>query len=288
MKARINEKTASLKCQLNEADALAQRFFSDAVSYQNGFVTWQDMVSFAEAHGVVCVVKKPLSLSALSMPIGDQWAILINEGQPPERQRFSLAHEIAHRFMTEDMQRQIWQATPSGAGDNARKTIEGFCDDLAARILMPDPLLSIDLEGKDLAPDLLVDLAWKYGVSLQAFSIRAVEMQKGQHHVAKWHRVYDQRGQQQLHREWRAAARGLRNLMPKKTTTHSPIGELFRGCLSDGTAAYSGELVLETKKEAVEMRACLVQRGVSPTMLAVTRRSRSGSHTPSHAQVSLP
>jgi hypothetical protein len=69
---------------------------------------------------------------------------------------------------------------------------------------------------------------------------------------------------------------------------HSPVGELFHRCLSDGTAAYSGEIVLETKKEAVEMRASFVQRGVSPTILAVTRRLRSNRDTFSHARVSLP
>ena len=281
MKTRINRETPSLKHQLNEADMLAQRFFSNSVSYERGFVTWQDMVSFAESHGVICVVKKPLSLSGLSMPIGDQWAILIQEGEPPERQRFNLAHEIAHRFMTEDMERQVWQATPPGAGDSARKVIEGFCDDLAARILMPKPLLSNDLEGKDLAPDLLVDLSWKYGVSLRAFSIRAVEMQKGKHHIAKWHRVYDKKGQQHLCREWRAAAHGLRNLMPETTNMRSPVGQLFEKCVLSNAASYSGEIVRESKNENVVMQACLLRRGPSPSVLAVTRRAKPGRETSS-------
>ncbi len=276
MKTTVKQKTLSLKPELDEADALAQRFFSNSVSYQHGFVTWQDMVSFAETCGAICVVKKPLSLSGLSMPIGDTWAIIINEGEPPERQRFTLAHEIAHLFMTKEMQRQVWQATPSGPGDTARKTIEGFCDNLAARILMPKPLLSTDLEGKSLAPDLLVNLAWKYGISLRAFSIRAVEMLNGDHHVAKWDKVSDQKGQQHLYRKWRAAARGMKNLMPETTTMRSPVGELFENCVLRSSGSYSGEIVRETKRENLVMQGWLLHRGPSPSVLAVTHRIKLG------------
>ena len=273
MKTRAKDGAPNLKRHLDESAALARRFFGNSMSYERGFITWQDMVSFAEEHGVVCVVKKKLSLSALSMPIGDQWAILIKEGESAERQRFSLAHEIAHLFMTPELQRQIWQATPLGAGDTARKNIEKFCDDLAARILLPEPLLSIDLAGKNLAPDLLVDLAWKYGVSVQAFSIRAVEMQKSGHHVAKWHTVNDQKGRPYLRREWRAAARGLKDLMPETTTMRSPVGQLFERCMRTSAASYSGEILRNTKRENVVMQGSLLRQGTCPAVLAVTRKA---------------
>lgn len=290
-RVRPNSTAAStLQRRLSEAEASVEQFLSDIEAREDSYVTWKDMVQLAATYGVSRVAKRPLSVAGLSMPISPQRAILINEEDTPVRQRFTLAHEVAHLFLDADTTRQVWLRSPNGTNERVHDTLESFCNDLAARILMPRPWLSRDLTDKSPMPSLLLQLADKYGVSLQAFCIRAVEFLGGPYHIVEWSQDRTRRGTKQLHMRWPkpAAARGLSSLLPRKTTMHSPVGELFHRCLSDGTAAYSGEIVLETKKEAVEMRASFVQRGVSPTILAVTRRLRSNRDTFSHARVSLP
>ena len=271
--ASANGRSSCLRQPLDEAEAVVENFFAKTGTLDEEFVTWQDMVRLAEDHGVSRVAKRPLSVAGLSVPIGLQRLILIKKGDAPVRQRFTLAHEIAHLFLDHETTKQVWLRTPVGEGKKAHDALESFCDDLAARILMPRSWLSQELKGKSPMPSLLLKLADKYGVSRQAFCIRAVGILDGAYHVAEWRKEADTRAPQHLRRSWQAAARGLNNLMPTTANTHSPVGELFEGCLARGTAVYSGEIVLAAKRETVEMRACLVQ-GSRPTILAVTRRAK--------------
>ncbi len=233
------------------------------------------MVKLAGAHGVNRVAKRPLSVAGLSMPIGTGRAILVNDSDTPVRQRFTLAHEIAHLFLDEETTREVWLRTPRGQNHQAHRTLETFCDDLASRILMPRAWLERDLKGKSPMPSLLLKLADQYGVSRQAFCIRAINFLGGAYHVAEWCKTTDSHSQSSIRRTWQAAARGMSRLMPEETTMHSPVGHLLQECLADHTASYSGELVREHKSESVEMRACLLQKGPHPTMIAVTRRSKA-------------
>ena len=264
----------SLTRLADEAEKAVEHFFVGPREADGEFVTWQEMVHLAESRGVCRVVKRPLSVSGLSMPIGTERAILIKEGEGAERQRFTLAHEIAHLFLDEDATRQVWLRTPRGANEQAHHAIESFCDDLAGRILMPRSWLSKDLKGKSPRPSFLLELADKYTVSRQAFCIRAVKFLDRPYHVAEWSRQDGTRAGQVLRKSsWQGAARGMSRIMPNTIGIRTRIGEMLADCLARGTAAYSGEIDLETKTEAVEMRGCLVRQEPSPSMLLVTRRA---------------
>jgi Zn-dependent peptidase ImmA (M78 family) len=275
MRTTTRGPTLSLSRYLDEAEASIERFLQDTSSPQEGFVTWQDMVKLGELRGVTCVVKRPLTLSGLSVPIDSRWAIIVNKGQKPERQRFTLAHEIAHLFVTDEIKQEVWQKTPFGAIEAAKRVFERFCDDLASRILMPKFLLSKDLNGKPLDPTLLVNLAWKYGVSLRPFCIRAVELQKGAYHVAKWQRATNGTGRNEIHRRWRTASRGMVSLMPETTTLNSPVGALFTECLQHEDAEYGGDMVSQGKAVSLKIRASLLSLGEGASILTVAQRLKA-------------
>ena len=272
-------RSSSLMPGLDIAEATIARFLEESESKQEGFVTWQDMVRLAQGNGVVRVSKRPLNVAGLSMPMGTERVIIIKQEDGPARQRFTLAHEIAHLFLDEDAKQEVWRRTPTGAGQAANDKFESYCDRLAARILMPRAWLVRDLKDKSPMPSLLLQLAEKYRVSRQPLCIRAVELLDGAYHVAEWRRETDQKGIPCLRRKWQAAARGLSRIMPETTTTHSPIGELLGTCLASDMAIYSGDLVRESKREPVEMRACLIQKSPSPSMLVVTRRAKPRRET---------
>ncbi len=276
MRTYAKRPTINLTHYLDAAESTIEDFLATTTSPEEGFVTWQDMVSLARFHGVTCVVKRPLSLSGLSVPVGSQWAIIVRKGEPPERQRFTLAHEIAHLFVNEEVKEQVWQKTPIGAIDAARQVFEKFCDDLASRILMPRSMLAKDLIGNELSPSLLVDLAWKYGVSLWAFSIRAVTMQKGAYNVAEW--VKATNSQYPLQRRWRVASRGMGGLMPEVTSLHSPVGSLFNDCLQSDNAEYGGEVISATKAVPVRIQASLLRRNPRAAVLTVAQRLKASQH----------
>ena len=258
-----------------------EHFWGNHCSSDDEFVTWQDMVRLANTRGVRYVAKSPLSVAGLSMPIGSERVILIKDDDAPTRQRFTLAHEVAHSFLEEATKAEVWRRTPVDAGQSAVDALETFCDQLASRILMPKSRVSKDFKGESPVPSLLLNLAKKYRVSRQAFCIRAVSIIGGSYHIAEWRKEIDQNGGGRVRRSWQAAARGMTRIMPETTTMHSPVGDLFERCLAGGTASYSGEIVLEAKRETVEMRACLVQQGPGATMLTVTRRAKAKRETSS-------
>lgn len=88
------------------------------------------------------------------MPMGDRdgaydpehHVILINSNVRPERQRFTLAHEISHALLLgdDDLLSDIHDAFE---GDRLEQVIETLCNVGAAAILIPDPLLS-DMVGR--------------------------------------------------------------------------------------------------------------------------------------------
>jgi hypothetical protein len=89
----------------------------------------------------------------------------------PSRLRFSLAHEIAHTFFYD-----LSEGTPklakqfhSGGGRTELENLEKNCDKLAARMLLPTPMLKAVLRGmKAVNPQTLVDVAKRAAVSIEA------------------------------------------------------------------------------------------------------------------------
>jgi hypothetical protein len=88
------------------------------------------------------------------------------------RQRFVLAHEIGHHLVREEL-RSIWP-TAEFIHDDPEE--ERLCDRFAAELLMPSTLIAAEIRACQLLPHLLIDVASRYAVSLEALLLRAVEV----------------------------------------------------------------------------------------------------------------
>jgi Zn-dependent peptidase ImmA (M78 family) len=141
-------------------------------------ITWEDLEFLAFARGFAFVREKDLSVSGFTIPLADKQAILINGGEPLVRQRFTLAHEIAHSFVDKDTDQEVWRQTPLGHQRKAEDSIEDFCDRLAGRILMPSAFVQKELEDSESNLGLPSHLSKKYEVSLLAATIRVQELKK--------------------------------------------------------------------------------------------------------------
>ena len=263
-----------LSHHLKGAEALVEHFLEDTRSQEVGFTTWQDMVRLAQEYGVSRVVQKPLSVAGISMPIDLGKVILINEGDAPARQRFTLAHEVAHLFLDPETTRQVWLRAPDRANDRVHDALESFCDDLAARMLMPRTWVLADLKDQSPMPQLLLQRAYKYGVSSREFCIRAVGLLNGAYHVSEWRNETEPNSGHHLQRVWQVAARGMRQIAPERTGLRSPIGEMFMSCIAEGIGSPAGNVVSRGKNEFLEIRGTIVRRDHKPSMLAVARRAK--------------
>lgn len=104
----------------------------------------------------------------------DRFAIKINRHEAKVRQRFTLAHEIAHFLLHKE---QI--VSKEGIEDNVMyrsslsNTLEAQANRLAADIVMPWHIVQKEVANKNLEDEKIIqEIAENIGVSVDAFKIR--------------------------------------------------------------------------------------------------------------------
>lgn len=125
----------------------------------------------AQSLGVRVVVSElPSGISGkLSCDAGGQWTIRVNRHEHKNRQRFTIAHEIAHFVLhRSEIKGELTDDTFYRSGLSERREWEA--NRLAAEILMPWHLLRREMQaGEKRTP---AELADKFGVSEAAMHIR--------------------------------------------------------------------------------------------------------------------
>jgi len=109
-----------------------------------------------------------------------QYLIRVNRYEPKKRQRFTVAHEIAHFLLHCDR----IDASTDGIKDNVLyrsgfpEKIEVEANRMAAEILMPEAIMKEELKGlEDAISDEIIELlATKFDVSKAAMEIRISSM----------------------------------------------------------------------------------------------------------------
>lgn len=149
--------------------------------------------------------RMPDDVSGMVIPapvgLSKRWIISINNRHTPTRQRFTLAHELGHvvlhQFSTPhaDGLQQVYFRDHESASGQTREEVEA--NQFAAEILMPGSILIPMLQKAGLdswtdgteprspkdrqqrrmpeqpgAADLVEDLAWRFGVSVEAMMVR--------------------------------------------------------------------------------------------------------------------
>jgi hypothetical protein len=185
---QANKNASFLRALLAEADALSCH------AARNEFPVL--LRSVAQRRKVTSVMFRPLLVDAMLTTHSEGFRMFFNsnganslelktlyEDESRERPmdsrfRFSLAHEIAHTLFYDisDGRPQLAKQFRSGGGRTALENLERNCNKLAARLLMPTPMLKAAFQRmKSLTPKSLTDLAFRAGVSIEALVRRISE-----------------------------------------------------------------------------------------------------------------
>jgi len=111
---------------------------------------------------------------ARTVPVGSKVRIEYNPTRPPQRLRFSLAHEIAHTMFPDVAEAAHYRNNPASGPDDAWQ-LELLCNIAAGEILMPTASLP-ELRTSDINIERLMALRREYGVSTEALLRRATKL----------------------------------------------------------------------------------------------------------------
>jgi predicted transcriptional regulator len=140
------------------AEALAEQFGGVPI----------DLPAIASAVGIIDVAYCDMASAALLQigPVWGTWGVLIRQLDARARQRFSLAHEIAHVAL--GIVGDEWRYRGEAAERGGRTLAERLCDYYAAALLMPRALVN---KAATETPD-VNELARRFDVSEQSMRIR--------------------------------------------------------------------------------------------------------------------
>jgi len=139
-----------------------------------------DLRRVAEAQGVTHIEETDLgTLDGCLIPTADGFVIKLNSTMPERRQRFSLAHEIAHTLLKSapagsKHRGLVTSATVSRPRSRHRE--ERLCDMLAAEILMPEDPFRRSISRAEVSIRAIEATAALFEVSVQAAAIRFGQM----------------------------------------------------------------------------------------------------------------
>ena len=105
-----------------------------------------------------------------SAPSG--FEIKVNRHESKERQRFTLAHEIAHFLLHKDKIQNGVEETVLYRAEGISNQEEIEANKLAAELMMPSRMIKIKLDGRIPNEDIAEELAREFRASIPAMSIR--------------------------------------------------------------------------------------------------------------------
>lgn len=166
-----------------EAEEAAKRILANT-----GSAIPVDLEMIAEAHNIQ--IRRQVLEDAVSgmLVVKDTYAIIgINEGHHPNRQRFTIAHELGHFFLHRNNERVFVDGKPifyrDQVSSEGSQIQEIEANAFAAELLMPASALKAQLSDRRLnlflnpVDDLTVQrLALELAVSVQALTIRLTRL----------------------------------------------------------------------------------------------------------------
>ncbi len=131
-----------------------------------------DIKRIALSLGATSVGEADLPFAGVLLPSGDSFKILVNRNHDVVRQRFSVAHEIAHVLFNSN--HIAMRQSPT----SQQNELERSCEALAAMLLMPDPAFGALSHGERPGIEKIIDLARSFLTSVQATAMRYVDVVK--------------------------------------------------------------------------------------------------------------
>jgi IrrE N-terminal-like domain len=147
--------------------------------------------------GIPIPLRVPLEDQQGILLDSDRGVILIREGDPIERQRFTEGHELMELLF--DAQNKVTQELNLTPWDEDRK--EKLCDAGAAELLMPQATFQSHLDHLGTSLESGRSLCRLYKTSLIATLIRMVQLTGGEHALIAWQFLNNAEGER-LRTEW--------------------------------------------------------------------------------------
>ena len=130
----------------------------------------------------------------------DVWGIAYNGKSRPERQRFTIAHELGHFILHRNRQPSFNCDKQSvHTGIDTLRSIEREANDFASNLLMPGDLLRNWISSQHIDFHVLGDIAQRFQVSLEALCIRFIKFTTQRAILVYWDNGY-------VKYEWRSSS----------------------------------------------------------------------------------
>jgi hypothetical protein len=120
--------------------------------------------ALASKLGISSIKKETMPISGELRRIDRSFEVVYSADLPPNRQRFTIAHEMAHAYFK----------LKDGKCRNTEE-LERLCDMLAIELLMPRSGMR-GYKSSDLSPARILEISRQFGVSLRAAAIRCYEL----------------------------------------------------------------------------------------------------------------
>lgn len=131
--------------------------------------------AIAEHCQATIVYRRTVGCEARVLGYGDRAIITVNDTAPPERRRFSAAHELGH-WMWDRGTLAVNCSEDTLEGEWADETIERRANRYAADLLLPDFMVQPLGQDCDITFAMVKDLADRFRTSVTATAIRLVEL----------------------------------------------------------------------------------------------------------------
>lgn len=116
---------------------------NDIITYarKNGFIVnyvtnVEGIINSTEGVDVEYIDNLPSSVSGKLEHKNNKWVVIVNKLHHPNRQRFTMAHELAHYYLHRDSSDKF--ADTTFFRDDAYTPIEYVANDFASQLLMPE------------------------------------------------------------------------------------------------------------------------------------------------------
>ena len=175
---------------------------------------------FAEDLGVSKILNRAMptrqdkhpGIDAMLVPLSGGYSVVIDEKAPESRQRYSLAHELAHIMLlesdpTSEELPKVPRFRTAAAEDEMWRAEERLCDEIAAELLMPEKLFSAEVANLGHSFRHIPSLANRFRTSLTATAIRYWELIPEPCQLFRWRTT--ESSVQQLKPDWQ-----MRNKVP--------------------------------------------------------------------------
>jgi Zn-dependent peptidase ImmA (M78 family) len=132
-----------------------------------------DPLQLAEVLKIRVVPAGDVADARVSVSGADAFVIELNPMRPRVRQRFSIAHEIAHTFF-DDCPEHVRNRMAHAESTSNDWELEALCNIAAAEMLMPLGSMPTDLKFGDMRQTL--DLRRQFEVSVEAIALRTIQL----------------------------------------------------------------------------------------------------------------